>query len=69
MDQVKVFTHVGRPIVLANNELAVVVDKKDGQIIVRGKDQKERTISVDELHAALDKVTGITHHYFCWPVN
>ena len=28
MDQAReVFTHVGRPIILANNELAVVVDK------------------------------------------
>ena len=61
MDQAReFFTHVGRPIVLANNELAVVVDKKDGQIIVRGKDQKERSISVDEFNAALDKVTGIS---------
>ena len=61
MDQGReLFTHVGRPIIIANTALAVVVDKKDGQIIVRGKDQNERSISVDELHAALDKVTGIS---------
>ena len=27
---------------------------------MRGKDQKDRTISVDELHTAIDKVTGIS---------
>ena len=60
MDQGReLFTHVGRPIIIANNALAVVVDKKDGQIIVRGKDQNERSISVDEFNAALGKLTGI----------
>ena len=55
----KKFTHVGRPIMLANGALAVVLKKKGNQVTVLGKDQLEITLSMGNFQEALKKVDDI----------